>query len=504
MNDNKRIAVNTTIIYIRLIITTIIGLISSRYVLLALGQSDFGLYSVVGSIIAFINTIGIAMYTTTRRYINVETGKGENGNPNKIFNISLIIHVAFALLFLLFAETIGVYYINNFLNVEPNKIGDAHFVFQISVIVACLNLMNIPYQGLLNAFQKFIQVAIVDITYAIIKIVLVLILISYEGNALRFYSIGMGLLALLTCIAYRIICNLQWKDIVKKKFYWDKQKYKEIIVFNNYTALGAVSYMGRTQGSAILINYFFGTIVNSAFAIAYQLQSYTQLFAGNLASAAAPQLTQAYSKKDDDRAYYLCSKVARLTILIMICIVFPLFGCVDSLLVIWLSDVPEGTATFCRWTLIITLLNSLSSNLNTYIQATGKLKWFQIIGSSLEISILPISFVLFHIGFPPETILIILSIATLLITISHLTLLKNIINFPSVKYIHETFLQPIAIILLMTAILFLGKCLKVDLHMQILLSFLYFLISAALSFFIGLNKNEKKRVIGFVNSKCRK
>ena len=504
MNDNKKLAVNTTIIYVRLITTTIIGLIASRYILMALGQSDFGLYSVVGSIIAFMNIIGIAMYTTTRRHINVETGKGANGNPNKIFNISLVIHIGFALLFLLIAETIGIYYINNYLNVEQNKIADAHFVFQVSVIVACLNLMNIPYQGLLNAFQKFLHLACVDILHALAKIVIVIALVYYEGNALRFYAVGMSVLTLLTCIAYRIICNLHWKDIVKLRFYNDKKVYKEILVFNNYTALGAVSFMGRTQGSAMLVNYFFGTMVNGAFAIAYQVQSYTQMFAGNIASAAAPQITQAYSRNDDERAYNLCSNVARYTILLMICIVFPLYGSVDCLLDIWLADVPEGASTFCRWTIIITLLNSLSCNLNTYIQATGKLKWFQITGSMLEISVLPISFYLFYIGFPPETILILLAVVTVLIVINHLILLKYIAGFSSVKYAKDTYLRPLAVIVAMIAVLiFVNNCFEFDSYMQLLVSSAYLVVSMILCFCIGLYDNERNRIRNFLQSKIK-
>ena len=159
MNDNKRIALNTIAIYVKLVITTIVSLITARYVLLALGQSDYGLYNVVGAIIVLINTIGTAMYTTTRRYINVEMGKGANGNPNKIFNISLLLHIGFALSFLAIAESLGLWYINNYLQVESEKMSDAHFVFQVSTIVACIGLINVPYQGLMNAFQKFWQIS---------------------------------------------------------------------------------------------------------------------------------------------------------------------------------------------------------------------------------------------------------------------------------------------------------------------------------------------------------
>lgn len=492
MNDNKRIAFNTLAIYFRLIVTTLVSLLTSRYVLIALGHSDFGLYNVVGSTIALINTLGIAMHTTTRRYINVEMGKGEDGNLNKIFNISLVLHIVIAIIFFVFAMAIGYWYIYNFLNVDAEKVSDAFFVYIISTIVACIGLVNVPYQGLMNAFQKFWQVAAIDIFNTLLKLVFVLILLNYNGNRLRFYAIAMSMLTLISFIAYHVLCKWQWNDVVRYKRYHESKLYKEILVFNNYTAMGAVSCMGRTQGSQMVINYFFGTIVNAALSIAFQVQTFTSLFATNLAQASAPQLTQAYSAGDFERAYNLCSKVARYTILIMCCIFFPLTVGLKQILVLWLVDIPEHTLVLTRWVLITSLVSTFGANLSTYVHASGKVKWFQILGSILEISVIPISIILYLLDFPPVTIIVVLAMITFTNTILSLLLLKRLDRFPSTKYAKDTYIKPFTVIAVMGVFVFVASSMIEDsLLLSMLGIALTLIITFALCVIVGLTSKER-------------
>lgn len=504
MNDNKRIAINTLAIYFKLIVTTIVSLITARYVLLSLGQSDYGLYNVVGAVIVLMNTIGTAMYTTTRRFINVEMGKGEMGNPNRIFNISLVLHISFAIVFFVIAETIGLWYINKYLQVDAGKISDANFVFQVSTIVACIGLINVPYQGLMNAFQKFWEISFIEITITILKLLLVLVLIRYNGNALRFYALSMSFLTFCSFVLYHVICRHHWREIVKFKFYRERGIYREVLVFNNYTAIGAASSLGRTQGSAMLINFFFGTMVNGALAIAYQIQSFTSMFAGNIVQAAAPQITQAYSSDNKDKAFNLCSSVARMTIIIMICVFFPLITGLDAILEIWLQKVPDGACLLTKWVLVASLINSFLSTLYIYIQATGKVKWFQITGSILELLVLPISFYLFHLGYQPVTIFMVLSISTSINIVLFLLLLYHIDNFNSLKFIQESFVRPIIIILLLClSLYFLDIFFPCQINWRLLLVLVEFIISLVVSFIIGFNRTEKNLVLQYVFNKIK-
>lgn len=506
MNDRKKIAFNAIAIYVKLLITTIVGLLTSRYVLQALGQSDFGLYNVVGSVIVLINTIGIAMHTTTRRYINVEMGKGDKGNPNKIFNISLLLHIGIAIAFFIVAETIGILYINNYLQVDSNKLEDANFVFQVSTVVACIGLINIPYQGLMDAFQKFWQIALLDIFNSSLKLIMVVTMLDYTGNTLRYYAISMSILTLVSFIFYHISCYIQWKNIVKWKLYSDRGIYREILVFNNYTALGAASFLGRTQGSAMVINYFFGTMVNGALAIAYQVQAFTSLFAGNVETAAAPQITQAYSAGDRDKAFNLCSMITRYTILITCVLFFPVVSGLNFLLTFWLKEVPEGAIDFTMWIMIVSLAMSFSGSISTYVQAMGKVKWFQILGSILEISPLPISFVCYLFGSPAITILVILSIVTIVKVVLYLVLLNRIDDFKSILFAKLTYIRPVLVILILLVLYSFIE--QTILEQNFVFSILKIGVMAtctlAVVVTVGLHASERIRVIDTIHKRIRR
>ncbi|MDE6284545.1 MAG: oligosaccharide flippase family protein, partial [Bacilli bacterium] len=256
--SNKRIAKNTLIVYTRLFFVSIIGLFTSRYVLQALGVSDFGLYNVVGSLLAILSFLSGSLTTTTTRFINIEEGK-EDGNTNKIFNACLLIHIVVAAILLILAETIGIFYIRNYLNVSKGMEGPAMFVFQVSIVVACLGLINIPYQGLLMAKEKFSVIAVVEIINCIIKFILVLLLFIFANDRLQVYAIFMSFTTLISFIAFHWYCYSKWKHIIKKKLTIKNTNIKEVLKFNNYNLLSSLSLTIRDQGSNMLINYFFGT-----------------------------------------------------------------------------------------------------------------------------------------------------------------------------------------------------------------------------------------------------
>ena len=491
---NKRIAINTFIIYVRMVAVTVIGLFTTRYILQALGVSDYGLYNVVAGLIAMLNIISTAMHTTTRRYINVEMGK-TNGNLNKIFNISLLLHIGFGLFVFFLAETIGLYYIYHYLNVEPGKLSDALFVFQISTVISVIGLMNVPYQGLLSAYEKFAQIAIIDFLTALFKVPLVIGLIYYPGNSLRFYAIGMCLMSLISFLLYTYACYKQYKPVVSLKFYKGLSLYKEILVFNNYTALGAFAYIGRSQGATMLINYFFGTIVNGAFAIAYQIENYVILLVNNLSTASEPQITQSYSSGDIKRTFNLAEKISKYSIIIMLIIIFPLNIELEFLLSLWLGQIPDNSLIFCRWILASLFVRSLAAGIPPIIQATGKVKWFQIIGSTLLIIGIPISFILLYYDFPAESVIITFLLLDFGNKISNFWLLNRMIRFDLKHFIRSVYI-PIAYISIALSIFAFIIHLIPYTHWgtHILVGCISLLYVIVISYAIGLTKSEKDTI----------
>ena len=488
--SNKRIVVNTGVVYARLIITTVIGLLSSRYVLIALGASDFGLYSVVGGIISMLNVLSVAMYTTTQRYINVEMGNPD-GDLNKIFNISRLLHIGFALFILLIAETAGLFYIYHYLNVAPDRFSDAVFIFQISSIAAAVGIINVPYQALIQANEKFVQLAAIDIFNCVVKFLFIITLLYTDGNTLRLYAIGMSLLTVFSLCFYNVTCRMQWHEIIKYRFYDDKKKYKEILVFNNYVALGATSYLGRTQASNMLVNYFFGTLVNAAFAIGYAIENYCMMFVSNVGSAAAPQIAQNYFS-DNKRAVFLTETLNKYTIYLVLLIVVPISLELEFVLRLWLRDVPDGTLLVCYLTLLSALVRVMFGGMDKLIQASGKNKWFQITGSAIQLSVIPVGYVFFRVGFPAYTIVALYIVSTVIGFGAGLFLMRRLLGFNIRTYVAHVY-APVFRVLGMTGLLsFFYLNLRFDTIYEHLGGLILSLLFTSLAIYlVGFENSEK-------------
>lgn len=498
--NNKKILVNTIVMYVRLIVTTVIGLITSRYVLQALGASDFGLYAVVGGIISMLGVINTAMHTTTRRYINVEMGKPDC-NINRIFNISRLLHFGFAIFIFILAESIGMFYIYSYLNVDPSKLSDAIFVFQISTMTAAISVINIPYQALLQAFEKFSQIAIFDVVSCILRLIFVLCLLLLDDDVLRVYAIGMSTLTLLSLLFYNIACKIQWSDIIKYKFYPSFKTYKEILLFNNYVALGATSYICRSQGSNLLVNHFFGTVVNAAFAIGYTIEGYCIQFVGNIGTAATPQIAKNYAN-NNDRSIFLTEILNKTSIYLMLILVVPLSLEIDFVLELWLKNVPEGTTQICQLTVISALVRTMFGGLDKLIQASGKIKWFQTVGSIVEVSPLPICFILYKMGFPSYTIISVYIIVTIISAMIVYVMMRKILNFNIVSYFRHVMLPATEVIFVLFIYAIVYNTLKSDTQTwHIFGIFFSILITAGTIFLVGTNHQEKQMVIRGVFNK---
>lgn len=503
-NDNKKILLNTGVMYARLIITTAIGLLTSRFVLQALGASDYGLYAVVGGLITMLNVISAGMHTTTRRFVNVEMGKSDS-NLNRIFNISRLVHIGFALFILLIAETIGMYYIYNFLNVSQDKFTDAIFIFQVSTIASAIGIINVPYQALIEAYEKFSIGAFISILDSIIKLAFVITLIYYQGNVLRIYALGMSMLTLLNLCFYNIVCFNKWKNVVKYKFYKGWNKYKEIIYFNNYVSLGATSYLSRTQGSTLLVNYFFGTVVNAAFAIGYMIENYCVMFVSNIGLAAGPQITQNY-ENNYDRSFELTTTLSRYSTYMMLLLVVPFFVELDFILHMWLKEVPEGTQIVCHLTLLSALVRVALGDTSKIVQASGRIKWFQIIWSLIELSCLPISYVLFMKGYPAYMVVIVYILSSLVNRMSSLFLLHRILSFDVWRFVRQLYI-PVGKVL---GVIGLFVALYTSVFSREMSVFLHFLgisfsmvVTSLVAYGFGLSIPERCKLNQFVLHKIR-
>lgn len=504
MNDNKKIAFNSVVIFVRILVTSVIGLIASRLVLQALGASDYGLYNVVGGIVTMLNIIGASMSSSTYRYLAYELGLGDNGKPNKVFNTSLAIHAGFALLVVILGLTVGLWYINNYLNVDPTRLDDAKFVFYLSIATAVVASIANPFNGLLVAYEKFSVSAIIDIAVQSVKLLGIFLLIKYGGDKLRMYSVIMFSINLLNFLAVFIYSELKHHNVIKFNIYKDRNLYKEMLGFSGWILYGAAAGVGKTQGMAMLINYFFGTIINAAYAIAVQIENYILMFARSLNNAAIPQITKNFSGGNQNRSVSLASLISKYTYFLMLFVAFPMLLETEFILEIWLKDVPEGAALFTRLLILGGLLGCLGEGIPPLVQAAGKVKNFTLVTSTIQLLGLPIGWLLYKNGFNAESLLVVYLVIFGINAVVRLILLKQVMNFNVKEFVRTSYLKMVYVSMPLIIIYFFYDPKNFSLGEHIFSIAIMEIVLVIVILLLGLEKIEKQRIYSAIKNSIRR
>lgn len=505
MNDNKRIAVNTVVLYIKLIFSIIVNFVVARLVLDALGASDYGLYSVVGGVVSMLNILGTSMVATSYRYMAVEIGKEDAGNPNRVYNTIFIIHAAFAALLIIIGETIGVFYVENYLNVQQDKVSDALFVLHLSLLTTAFSVISVPMNGLIIAREKFIFTSLVDIFSTLLKLGLIIALLYISGNRLRIYAIFLAVIQLISPVSYQIYCRITDKLIVAWKFNKNWKDYKGVLGFAWWMFFGATAVMGRTQGAALIINYFFGTILNAAFGLATQVNHAVGHFTATLRQAAIPQIMK-NQNENEQRSLTLVYAMSRYSYLTMNIIAIPLLLSIDEVLKLWLGDnIPQYTTIFVFFMLINGMVSNLGAGFDASIQATGKIRKNQIGYSLIGLSLLPILLILYKLGFPPYVNVIVMVLLTIATLIFQIFIMKELTNFKIHEYVYQTIFPSLKstfiAVLILVPFKFIWPNNSVYSLFFIILSVIVTIITI---FFLGMSKKERGLVRNFISKKIYK
>jgi O-antigen/teichoic acid export membrane protein len=500
--NNKKIAINTIVVYGRIAVTMIIGVFTSRFVLQALGASDFGLYNVVGSVIGMYGFISGSLAGTTSRYINYEMGR-KDGDTNKVFNACNVLHMAMAVVMLLILEIFGIWYIDNYLQVAPGKQTDAMFCFQVSTIVACIGIMNVPFQSIFQAHEKFFFMAVVDVLNKVLMLVFTLILLVYQGNVLRLYSVLMSILTAVTFIIYHVEAWRRWPAMIKWNFCRDKSLYKSVLSFNTWNLLGTACQTARSAGSNLILNLFFGTVVNAAYGIASTIQRYVDQFVSSFGTAAAPQITQNVSGNNVERTHFLANEITKITILLSIWVTFPLYLGMDTILRLWLKNPPEGTLAFCHVIMLVMVFATTSAGITQIIMASGKIKWFQIQKSFFFLISLPLSYIAYkYYDMPATTILWLFLISDIMQRIVQLYQMKIILHYDINEFMKVAYIRPGIVSLLMFAYGLIYF--QIPLHGYIANltgMFISFVFGSLMIYLIGFSKKERDKCNQMVERK---
>lgn len=459
---NRRIAKNTAFMYVRLLTTMVIGLYVSRLALEILGVSDYGLFAVVGGVLAMFTFISNSLASATSRFFNTEMGK-KDGDVNASFNINLLLHVCLAIIIFALAETIGLWYVYNRLNVEPGKLADAVFVYHISIITACLGIVNGPYQSLFAAHERFKFMAVMDIVNSLVRLGCILMLSLYHGDyTLRVYSIIFSLTTANTFVVYHWVAYRNWAHIIKYRFIGGWQRYREVLSFGGWNVLATMAYMVRSSGSDLLLNSFFGTAMNGAFAISRTVNQSIMSFTGSFDSASAPQIIQSYAAGDNDRCTYLCNKIGRINILMFELLCIPLLIELDFVLRLWLGKVPDGAYMLTYLNIIVGGMSLTCGGIFNLINATGRIKWFKVNTSAFFIACIPVGYIMFDNGFPAYSILVLFLVADVLQRGVQLYLMHRLLGFDSWRYAREAYGRPMVIGIIAAAGFYLHSFLDIE------------------------------------------
>lgn len=405
--NNKRIAKNTLLLYVRMLFMLGVSLYTSRVVLSTLGVVDFGINNVVGGVIAMLGFLTGSLGAASSRYITYDLGKGDIAVMKKTFGNILSIHFILAAIVLVVGETLGLWFMSTQLQIPPEREIAAMWVYQFSIFSSVLAVISVPYNATIIAHEKMSAFAYISIVDAVLKLLIVYLLLIIPYDKLIVYAILFFCIQVFDRVVYGIYCSRHFQETRTRPKY-DGKLFKEIFAFAGWTMNGNLAVMGYTQGLNILLNIFFGPTVNAARGIAVQVQSVCQQFCSNFQMALNPQLTKSYAQGNLNEMHRLLVKSSKFSFYILFFIVLPLIFEAEFVLKLWLGIVPEHTVTFLRLILVVGLLYTLSNPIIVSVHATGRLKKFQIIEGTMLLTIVPIAYIsLKYFGIQPEYVFVV-------------------------------------------------------------------------------------------------
>lgn len=488
----KRIAKNTLLLYVRMLFMLVVGLYTSRVVLQTLGVQDFGIYNVVGGVIAMIGFLQGSLGAASSRYITYDLGKGDIDVMKKTFGNIITIHLLLAGVILLFGETIGLWFLIEKLNIPSDRHTAALWVYQFSIFTSMMAVVSVPYNAAIIAHEKMSVFAYISIYDAVAKLVIVYLLLVSPFDKLIVYAVLIFLVQCSSRIIYNIYCFRHFEE-TRAKLAFDKKLFREIFAFAGWTMNGNLAVIGYTQGLNILLNLFFCPAVNAARGIAVQVQSIAQQFCTNFQMALNPQITKSYAQGEFEYMHKLIIASSKFSFFILFFIALPLMLEAKQVLYWWLGVVPEYTVHFLRLILCTSLLFTLSNPIIISVHATGKLKYFQIIEGTMLLSIVPIAYLLLKFfSIPPESVFIVHIVVEICTQYVRLRIVLPMIQMKLLPYFYKVICRILLVVIivpLLPLVVYMNMPTNIYSFITVCLVCVLCLIGGI--YFLGCNREER-------------
>lgn len=478
-----------------------VTLYTSRIILQSLGFKEYGLYNVIGGFVGLFSIITGSLSTAISRYITFELGTGNFLRLKKIFSSALFIQLLICLVIIILSLTIGIWFINNKMKIPEGYYGAAYWVFAFSIASFCLGLLSVPYNATLIAHEKMSTFSYVSIVEVVLKLGIAYSINLFHHDKIIYYALMIFLVSVIIQLIYMGYC---WKhfDECRSKVRYHKSFFKEISKFAGWNFIGAASSVLRNQGNNILLNLFYGTIVNAAYAISMQVSNAVLQFSNNFMVAVNPQITKLYANGETMEMLRLINRSAKMSFFLCWIIAIIIMLNTNYILEIWLDNIPEYTSKLVQLVLFLILSESVSYPLITAMLANGNIRDYQLIVGGLQMLNLPLSYIALKLGYTPPCVLIIAIIISQCCLCARLIMLSKMIRLKIQTYLKDVYLRCLAVAALSSILPIVIKHYfpQESFFILILESGVCLVCSLVSIFVIGFNHSEREFVLKHLSS----
>ena len=497
--DQKRIAKNTAILYVRMLFIMVVSLYTSRVILSTLGEVDFGLYNVIGSIVIAFSFLNGVLSSACSRYFAIELGRKDEKALNNVFNLNITLFLILGVVIFILAETIGLWFMNHKMQIPPDRMGAAQWVYQCSVVAFVINMITAPYRSIVTAREDMKVHAYCSVVEAVLKLMIVYVLTVIPYDKLSIYAILNLGLSVGVGAFYHFYCRHYYKEC-RFSFYFERKLFVEIFHYTKWQVLGAIADIGKNSGVNIILNMFFGALLNAARGIAYQVNMNINQFVVNFTMSFNPQIIKSYAVGETKEMMNLVFFSSKISYFLLFVLVFPVCVEINPILAVWLGEVPEYTAIFCRLTLLASLVDSLSYSLATAVRATGNVRLFQSLVSGTLLLAVPIAYVMYKWGgFEPTSVFYMLLIISCVAQILRIYVMARIHKMHISEYIRQVIAPILGVTILSLPLPLIVRGFMDNSIWTSLLVIIMCMVSAALNiFFVGLTATERAKLISSI------
>lgn len=500
--NNKRIAKNTMFLYIRMFFTLIVSLYTSRVVLNTLGVVDYGVYNTVAGFVTMFAFLNATLSASMQRFYNFESARIGLDGFKKVYSSGIIIHVIVALLILILLETFGLWYVNNVMVIPPERLFSANVVYQLSLMSLCLIVMMIPFSGAVMAAERMDFYAIISILDVLLRLICILALPYLPYDKLITYGILYFLISVINITIYFIYTKLTIFKF-KYQFIYDKCFLKQLLSFSGWNIIGTFAFMLKGQALNMLLNVFFGPVINAARGIAYQISNAINSFSSNISVAYKPQIVKSYSQGDNNRVTFLFISQSKICFALIAMLICPVIIDINYILKIWLGQtVPQYTAIFTILVLIDSLICTLNAPCTQVVFATGNIKKYQIASSCVNLLLLPICWLFLYYGFNATSTFIITIVFSIFNQIICLNQLLKVFSLNIKFYLAQVIYPCLFFIILCPLPGYIINSFMIESFGRLLvISGISVIWGITLIYFLLLKKNEQEKINSIIKQK---